>query len=83
MIPFEFEADCGFFSQLLCREGETLDDYAELFDFDPPAAKRAAFANIRGDILRQRLADSANPLPAPGRACPDSIGGSVSVSEPG
>ncbi len=40
------------------------------------AVKRAAFAKIRGDILRQRLADSANPLPAPGR-------GLVSVSEPG
>lgn len=57
MIPFEFEADPGFFNQLLCREGETLDDYAELFDFDPPAFKRAAFAKIRGDILRLRLAE--------------------------
>ncbi len=57
MIPFEFETDHEFFAQLLCREGETLDDYAELFDFDPPAVKRAAFAKIRGDILRQRLAE--------------------------
>lgn len=57
MIPVEFEADRGFFTQLLCRGGETLDDHAELFDFDPPAAKRAAFAKIRGDNLRHRLAE--------------------------
>ncbi|MCC7434172.1 MAG: hypothetical protein IT363_05760 [Methanoregulaceae archaeon] len=50
MIPFEFEADRGFFTQLLCREGEMLDDDAELFDFESPAAKRAAFAKTRGDI---------------------------------
>ena len=55
--PFEFEADRGLFAELLCREGETLDDYAQLFDFDPPAVKRASFAKIRGDILRQRLAE--------------------------
>lgn len=57
MIAFEFEADRQFFTQLLCAEGESLDDYAELFDFDPPAAKRAEFARIRNDILQRRLAE--------------------------
>jgi 5-methylcytosine-specific restriction endonuclease McrA len=55
--PFQFETDRGFFTQFLCREGETLDNYAELFDFDARAIKRAAFAKIRDDILRQRLAE--------------------------
>jgi hypothetical protein len=56
MIPFEFEADLGFFTQLLCRDGETLDDYAELFDFSLPAVKRAAVAKIRSEF-----ASSCNP----------------------
>lgn len=75
MIPFEFEADRGFFTQLLCREGETLDDYAEMFDFDPPAVKRAAFAKIRGDILRQRVATQLTLYPPRGEPAPILSGG--------
>lgn len=46
----QFDADLGFFTQLLCRDGETLDDYAEMFDFSLPAVKRAAVAKIRGEF---------------------------------
>jgi hypothetical protein len=42
-----------FFERMLCRNGETLEIYADLFDFGPIRAKRSAFASIRTARLNE------------------------------
>jgi hypothetical protein len=42
-----------FFERMLCRNGETLEIYADLFDFGSVRAKRSAFARIRTARLNE------------------------------
>lgn len=51
-LPFEYEADRQFFKQLLCKDGEELALYADLFDFRPAHLKRREFGRLRAQRLR-------------------------------
>ena len=45
----------AFFERMLCRDGEALETYADLFDFHPVPAKRAAFGRMRASRLKELL----------------------------
>jgi len=52
-IPFEYETDRKFFSDLLCEEAERVEKYLPLFDFRPPNEKRKEFNRVRDELLGQ------------------------------
>jgi hypothetical protein len=52
-LEFQHPKYRAFFERMLCRDGETLAIYADLFDLGPVPAKRSAFARIRTARLNQ------------------------------
>jgi len=52
-MKFQFPADRDFFERLLRGPGETLIDYADLFDDRPAVKKRSAFGRVRSERLAQ------------------------------
>jgi 5-methylcytosine-specific restriction endonuclease McrA len=53
-MQFRHEADRRFLETLLCRQGESLAAYGEMFDFRPHRAKRGEFDRLR-DARRREL----------------------------
>lgn len=50
-MGFKFAEDKAFFERLLCRQGESIEKYLALFDFDGAKLKRDKFNRMRADIL--------------------------------
>ena len=56
MLSFENIEDRKYFEDLLCQEGEVLEDYAFLFDFRDAHVKRREFNNARDRIFDDMMA---------------------------
>jgi 5-methylcytosine-specific restriction endonuclease McrA len=54
-LIFEYLEDRNYFDLLLCDLEEDITAYSDLFDFRPPAIKRAEFNRIRNFQLEQLL----------------------------
>ena len=54
-LEFQHPEYRGFFEGMLCRDGEVLELYADLFDLGPVPAKRSAFVRIRGARLNELI----------------------------
>ena len=50
-LPFASEFDREYLRRLLCSESETLDAFANLFDFRAPAVKRAEFNALKAEAF--------------------------------
>ena len=55
MIEFRSEQEKQYFTDLLCSDGESIDDYSYLFDFREPIEKRVEFNKKRKKILEYLL----------------------------
>lgn len=53
IINFTYIADKLYFSKLICRSGETIEKYKNLFDFRSPAVKRKEFNAIRNSVYNK------------------------------
>ena len=55
-LIFEYPEDERFFIGLLCRPGESIDNYTVFFDFGDPKEKRREYRRIRDRLLDEYLA---------------------------
>jgi 5-methylcytosine-specific restriction endonuclease McrA len=54
-MDFEFKEDRKFFEELLCHQGESIEQYNLLFDFRSAKLKRTEFSRIRTKTLKEFL----------------------------
>lgn len=50
-MKFEYKEDQQFFEVLLCKDGQSINDYSKMFDFRNPPIKRAEFNKIKNHIM--------------------------------
>jgi 5-methylcytosine-specific restriction endonuclease McrA len=52
-LTFEYPEDERFFTGLLWRPGESIEDYAAFFDFGDPVLKRRQYQRLRDEVLAE------------------------------